>query len=165
MAARLQRLTGAVAQAADPAGLAETLAALLQYWRHEVLPHAAAEESTIYADAARLPQALPLVRSLEYEHQDLKQRGAALEGLRARAAAAGTPGAGGPPAGEPALGVAAAMEAAAATAVFHVHAAKENDFVLPLLAEAGRPLPEVLARMERAFQEARRAAEAAPAAR
>jgi hypothetical protein len=132
-----------------------------------VCTHFSNQESTIYADAARLPQALPLVRSLEYEHQDLKQRGAALEGLRARAAAVGTPGAGGPPAGEPALGVAAAMEAAAATAVFHVHvhAAKENDFVLPVLAEAGRPLPEVLARMERAFQEARRAAEAAPAAR
>jgi hypothetical protein len=47
-------------QAADPAGLAETLAALLQYWRHEVLPYAAAEVEAATLNAAHIA----LIRSV-----------------------------------------------------------------------------------------------------
>jgi len=162
LVANLERLTGAVAQAANLAELGQALASLLQYWRHEIMPHAAAEESTIYAAATPLEAARVLISALEHEHNDLRRRAAVLEDLYAqarnalRSSASATA-----PAGGPTLFVQATVEAAGAEAVFAVHADKENDFVLPTLADAGRPLPEILSRMEQAFCAARRAAETA----
>ena len=162
MSARLQGLTLAVAEAADGSELAEGLATLLWYWRHEVMPHAEAEETTIYAAAVGVPEARVLVRSLEHEHRDLRRRVAVLHGLHARAHAAATASETGRDTREPPLRVQAATEAAGAAAVFHVHADKENDFVLPVLATGGRALPELLSQMEQAFRDARRAAETLP---
>ncbi len=133
MADTLARRTEAVVAASDPKERAAALAALVAYWRGEVLVHAAAEESTIYA--ATVPLAPALVTALELEHRSLGTQVDALE--------AAAPG---PPAGLP-----VALAAAAALGVFRVHADKENDVVLPLLAEAGRPLRPLLGDMERAF--------------
>ncbi len=127
--------TEAVARAADDRQRAAALSALVAYLRGEVLVHAAAEESTIYAAAA--PLAPSLVEALELEHRDLAEQ---VQGL-ARTAAGATP-----PAALP-----LAMAAAAVLAVFRVHAAKENDVVLPLVAAAGQPLRPLLGEMERAF--------------
>ena len=162
MVSHLERLTGAVAQAANLAELGQALTSLVGYWHHEIMPHAAAEESTIYAAATPLEAGRVLIQALEHEHQDLRRRAEALEALHAQARTAlltGTPAAA--PAGGSNLFVQSTVEAAGAQAVFAVHADKENDYVLPTLVDAGRSLPEILARMEQAFGAARRAAEAA----
>ena len=135
MADTLARRTEAVVAASDPKERAAALGALVAYWRGEVLVHAAAEESTIYAATA--PLAPALVTALELEHRSL---GTQVEALEAAAAAP-----------EPPAGLPVALVAAAALGVFRVHADKENDVVLPLLAEAGRPLRPLLGDMERAF--------------
>lgn len=140
MADTLAQYTEAVAQAHDQGARIAALECLVAYWRQEVLVHAAAEESTIYAATA--PLAPQLVVALELEHRWL---GAQVEGLT-RAAAA-----------RPVVAAPVVMAAAAALAVFRVHADKENDVVLPLLASAGRPLRPLLADMEQAFAAGRAA--------
>jgi len=106
---------------ADPA---ETQARLVAFCSQEVLPHAAAEEGTLYATAERLPEAGLLVRSMTREHAILRD---AVEALRSARTS-----------GE----VVAA--AAALNALFQAHLAKENEDLLPALTAAGVDLSTLL---------------------
>jgi len=92
----------------------------------EVLPHARAEERTLYRAARRDPGASLLVQALNSEHRDLASRAATL--------------------GEPAQPAAIAAQAAAISALFASHAAKEDSLLLPALERSGADLAALLAR-------------------
>ena len=92
---------------------------LVRWCREELLPHALAEETTMYAAAARLSGARLLVEAMLAEHRAIM---ALVDDLAATT--------------EP---VAASGLGRAVRAVFEVHLAKENDRILPLLVAA----PEV----------------------
>jgi len=92
----------------------------------EVLPHARAEERTLYLAARRDPGASLLVQALISEHRDLASRAATL--------------------GEPAQPAAIAAQAAAISALFASHAAKEDSLLLPALERSGADLAALLAR-------------------
>jgi len=153
MSARLDALTLGVAGAGEAAALRSALSSLVAFWRSEVLPHAAAEEATIYAEAREAAGAL--IRALVLEHADLRARAEALALLAGQAVGTAAQDPDSTPASPPDLRSRAAMQAAAAAALFHVHARKENEIVLPALVAAGRPLPPILAAMERAFSAAK----------
>jgi hypothetical protein len=91
-----------------------------------VLPHARAEERTLYRAARRDPGASLLVQALISEHRDLASRAATL--------------------GEPAQPAAIAAQAAAISALFASHAAKEDSLLLPALERSGADLAALLAR-------------------
>jgi len=157
MSTKLDLLTAAVAGPADAGVLRSSLSSLVEYWSREVLPHAAAEEETIYAEAREAAGEATLVEALLMEHEDLRARAQALAALVGQPLAA-TPGVGDPaPASQWDLRSRASMQGAAAAALFHVHARKENEVVLPALVAAGRSLPPILARMEQAFAAAKSA--------
>jgi uncharacterized protein (DUF2249 family) len=98
-------------------------------WLHtELLPHAAAEEATLYPAAAAEPGGRLLVDGMLAEHR-------AIVALVTEVETAETP-------------VGAAAAAHALSAVFAVHLAKENDLVLPLLVGAAQvSLADLLAGM------------------
>ena len=91
-----------------------------------MLPHARAEERTLYRAARRDPGASLLVQALISEHRDLASRAATL--------------------GEPAQPAAIAAQAAAISALFASHAAKEDSLLLPALERSGADLAALLAR-------------------
>jgi uncharacterized protein (DUF2249 family) len=105
----------AVARAGRPLDR-EVRADLVGWCRDELVPHALAEETTMYAAAAERPEARLLVEAMLAEHKviiglvdDLDRTTDAVD---------------------------AAAVARALRAVFEVHLAKENDQVLPLLVGA-----------------------------
>lgn len=155
MSAKLENLAAAVAQAGGVAPLASSLSSLLEYLRREVLPHAAAEEDTFYADARDTAGGAALVDALLMEHEDLRARAQVLADIH-DSGTASVPGN-----GEVRLRkqgdarTRAAAQAAAIAALFHIHARKENEIVLPALVAAGRPLRPLLSHMEHAFSVAR----------
>lgn len=155
MSDQLDRLTDAVAASDDLATLRTALCRLVDYWRGEVVPHAAAEETTIYTEARGWAGAATLVEALVLEHQDLRARVRALQSMLLQ-----PDGGSDDPTAASAeeFRTRAAMQAAAAAALFQVHARKENEVVLPALVAAGRSLPPILARMEAAFASAKAAA-------
>ncbi len=87
---------------------------LLRWCRTELLPHAAAEENTVYRAAGDLIEARLLVEALLEEHQ-------VILGLVDDVAATTD-------------AVSAAIAAGMLRAVFDTHLAKENDQILPLLS-------------------------------
>jgi uncharacterized protein (DUF2249 family) len=89
---------------------------LVAWGRQELLPHARAEEDTLYRAAGQKPEARLLVEAMLAEH-------AVIAGLVDELAATTD-------------AVGAATAARALRAVFEVHLAKENDQVLPLLVGA-----------------------------
>ena len=89
---------------------------LVRWCRAELVPHALAEESTMYAVAGQLAPARLLIEAMLAEHR-------ALTGLVDELAAATDP-------------VSAATLARALQALFEVHLAKEEEQVLPLLVAA-----------------------------
>ena len=93
----------------------------------EVLPHAAAEEETLYRAGLAIPEVNPLVRAMAREHELLSDLVADLR--RAR-----TPGE-------------ATAAAAALNALFQAHLEKENEYLLPALVDAGVDLAGMLAGM------------------
>ncbi|KAB8190335.1 DUF2249 domain-containing protein [Nonomuraea phyllanthi] len=99
-------------------------AVLVAFCEEEVLPHAVAEEKTLYAAAAELPATELLVRAMRDEH-------AALRALVAGLASATTQGE-------------IVSAASALNALFQSHLAKENDVLLPALAEHGVDLASLL---------------------
>ncbi len=157
MSAELDDLASAVVQSADAAGLDAAIGALVGYLRREVLPHAAAEETTFYDEARTSAGAAALIDALVLEHRDLQTRVEALAALRA----AGNGGA--VTVGTPDRRARAVLEAVTTAALFHLHARKENEVVLPVLATAGVPLAPILARMAEAFAAAAGAVEATDA--
>ena len=89
---------------------------LATWCAEELVPHAGAEEVSLYPAARAKPEGRLLIEGMLAEH-DL------LHDLIARVASATDP-------------VRAAAAAAALQAVFESHLAKENDLVLPLLVAA-----------------------------
>ncbi len=105
-------------------------AELVAYLAKEVLPHAMAEERTLYQAAAAKEDLAGTVAGMIDEHREL----ASLVERLATASA----------------GTAAAAEAGAIGALFATHVAKENELVLPpLAADTGVDLPGLLIQMHR----------------
>jgi iron-sulfur cluster repair protein YtfE (RIC family) len=116
-----------LAVAADRGGAVRPVRNLLRaFLADEVLPHARAEERTLYRSARRDPASSLLVRALITEHRDLASMAARL--------------------GEPARPAAAAAQAAAISALFASHVAKEDQLLLPALERSGTDLAALLAR-------------------
>ena len=114
LALKVESLT-ALARASRP--LDEEIRSDLVGWcRTELVPHALAEESTLYRAAAQRPEGRLLVEALLAEHQ-------LILGLVDDLGQASDP-------------VTAAVTAHALRAVFETHLAKENHQVLPLLVGA-----------------------------
>lgn len=106
----------AQAYAAAPAGTSvQARDAVVAFCTDDLLPHAAAEERTMYAAAAALPQAGLLIASMTAEHGAIK---ALVDELAVSDS-----------------GIAVAAGAQALLVLFRVHLAKENDLVLPLLLD------------------------------
>lgn len=112
LALKVESLAAAV-RAVRPADVEEVRLDLVRWCREELVPHALAEESTMYLAAAMLPEARLLVEAMLVEHQRII---ALVDGLGATS--------------EP---VAAASLARALRELFEAHLAKENDQILPLL--------------------------------
>jgi hypothetical protein len=122
-----QRVT-AVSEAAR-SGSADTVErdAVVAFVDAEILPHANAEEETLYRAADSGPAVL-LVQAMRAEHRDLATR---VDDLRSAADL-----------------IAAVAGASAILALFESHLAKENDRLIPaLLALPGVSLGELLAGM------------------
>ena len=105
----------------------QPLAALRDYLADEILPHAEAEERTLYRAAATGDRGSQLVRTLTAEHGELA-------GLVGRLRS-------------PADGTTAATVAEWIATLFAGHVAKENDLLLPALTDSGADLAALLADM------------------
>lgn len=119
LAATLDSHTGRLLAAADGGDEAEVLRHrddLVRWLHDELLPHAKAEEATMYPAAAALDRGALLVDGMLREHREILDLVAELEMANrpTRAAAA----------------------ARALAALFAVHLDKENGLVVPLLADA-----------------------------
>jgi hypothetical protein len=102
-------------------------AALVTFFTGEVLPHAVAEEGTLYKAAADLLDARLLIQAMIREHGILRELGETLKAARTPGEMAGA--------------------AAALNALFHAHLEKENDLLLPALVDAEVDLGSLLAGM------------------
>lgn len=111
----------AVDQLVAPYERRDTLVAFL---KEEIVPHAEAEEATLYKAAEEVPEARLLLRAMLREHAVLRDRVAALEAARTPAEAVGA--------------------AAAVNALFQSHLEKENELILPALVDAGVKLDTLL---------------------
>ena len=115
----------AAAASGDPVRPVRNL--LRAFLIEEVLPHARAEERTLYRAAMRDPDVSLLVQALISEHRVLASMTGRL---------------GEPPA-------ASAAQAAAISALFASHVAKEDSLLLPALERSGADLATLLARESR----------------
>ncbi len=126
----LDHWAGVLVAAADSGGPARPVRSLLRaFLADELLPHARAEERTLYRAARRDPGASLLVQALVNEHRDLAARAAAL--------------------GEPAKPAATAAQAAVMSALFASHLVKEDSLLLPALERSGADLAALIAREPR----------------
>ena len=111
------------------------VAGLVAYLAGEVLPHAAAEEQTIYPAASEHTDLVGTVSAMTAEHKALSAAAERLARLTGGAAAAG--------------------QARQIAELFAEHAARENDVLLPaLLADHDVDLAALLAQMHRRTEEA-----------
>jgi len=123
----LDHWAGVLAAAADGGRPVRPVRNLLRtFLTDEVLPHARAEERTLYRAARRVPDTSLLVRELIAEHETLASMAGEL--------------------GDPASPAATAARAAAVSALFASHVAKENSVLLPALRRAGTDLAALCAR-------------------
>lgn len=113
MAGRLDLLTAAVVRAAGTDRADAARQELLSWLREELVPHATAEERTLYPAAGKLAESRLLVEAMLAEHALIHRLVADLE-------AASDP-------------VEAAAVARALETVFDSHLAKENDQLIPTL--------------------------------
>lgn len=117
------------AAVADGQPFEQKLGALTAFLAVEILPHAAAEEATLYQAAAGEATTALFIESMLLEHRELRARTRAI-------ASAHTP-------------IGALGSAEAVTALFAVHVRKENELLLPALAELpGADLTALLADMQ-----------------
>ena len=124
----LERRAGTLCEAVESGVPFERqLRILREYMSGQILPHAEAEERTLYPAAATRARGSELVRALTAEHH-------ALAYLAGRLHA----GAG---------GAEAATAAERIATLFAGHVAKENDLLLPALTGTGADLPALLADM------------------
>lgn len=125
LAVRAEVVSSAVA-AGRP--YAASVGGFIAYLAAEVLPHAAAEEKTIYPLAAAHAELVSIVGEMSAEHATLSAAGGRLAVLADGGAAAG--------------------QARQIADMFAAHAAKENDVLLPaLLADATVDLVTLVARI------------------
>jgi hypothetical protein len=124
----LERRAGALCEAAEN-GLRfqRQMRTLREYLTGEILPHAQAEEHTLYPAAAARPRGSELVRTLTAEHRELAYLAGRLQ-----------PGAD---------GTEAATISEWIATLFAGHVAKENDLLLPALTGTGADLAALLADM------------------
>jgi uncharacterized protein (DUF2249 family) len=134
---RVDALATAVAAVAD---FGRERADLHGFLAGEVVPHALAEEDSVYSAGAHHDTLQPLVAGMTMEHETLVA-------LAARIATE-------------TAGVAVASAAAAFLALFEVHVRKENDLLLPGLLANGAEPAQLLASMHSAFETRRREANA-----
>ena len=121
------RVLGLVDAAAAGGDFGTARAAVLEFLDDELLPHAAAEERTLYRAAEAGSSAL-LVEAMRAEHVDLAAR---VEALR-----------------DADLRLATATAASVVLALFESHLRKENELLIPaLLARADVSLADLLAGM------------------
>ena len=121
-------------------GASQARRELVLFCRGELLPHAIAEEDTLYALARSLPETRLLVDAMIAEHRTLAD-------LIDDLASATTP-----------LGASAAAHAL--RVLFELHADKENEFILPALAQSSEvSLSDGLDQMHRTFAELQAAAQ------
>jgi hemerythrin HHE cation binding domain-containing protein len=126
----LERHSGALCEAVENGVPFERLMTTLrEYMASEILPHANAEERTLYQAAATRPGGTELVRALTAEHHALAYLAGRLR-----------PGTGGTEAVEVSEWIAT---------LFAAHVAKVNDHLLPALARSGADLAGLLAEMRR----------------
>lgn len=124
----LEERAGALCAAVeDGAPHEKPLAALQEFLAGEVLPHAEAEERTLYRAAASQARGGQLVATLTAEHRRLVELA---ERLQAGADTA-----------------TAATSAEWIATLFASHVAKENDLLLPVLINSGADLAALLADM------------------
>ncbi|MFD0313151.1 DUF2249 domain-containing protein [Streptomyces flavalbus] len=114
LAGRVAMLVAAAER--DPAAADGVRAGLVDFCDRDLVPHATAEEGTLYPAARALPEARLLVEGMIAEHRRLV---ALVDALRAGGDA-----------------VRAAAEGRALQVLFEEHLEKENTLVLPLLAGA-----------------------------
>jgi uncharacterized protein (DUF2249 family) len=130
LAARVSALHGAARSGQDAA---PARADLVAWARAELLPHARAEETALYPAGQALPRARMLVEAMLAEHgvlAELVDQLASGDAVQAVAAAG------------------------ALQALFDTHVEKENELLLPALAEAGEvSLGDLLAQMHAALGE------------
>ncbi|MEO9138701.1 MAG: hemerythrin domain-containing protein [Jatrophihabitans sp.] len=124
LAEQLHDHTDAVVAAARRGEFGPERTALHDWYRSELIPHAMAEEQSLYSPAAELDPTALLVRGMVAEHRSLVS-------LIADLALASDP-------------VDVAATAVAARAVFDIHLSKENDLLLPALDQAGLDLHKIL---------------------
>ncbi|MFF4622471.1 hemerythrin domain-containing protein [Nonomuraea jabiensis] len=116
---------GAIARSIDQGrSPAAEQAAMAAFCADELLPHAAAEEKTFYRTAAELPATKLLVQAMQDEHAILKR-------LAGDLGAATAPGE-------------VVSASSALDVLFGTHLRKENDILLPALAEHGIDLAALL---------------------
>lgn len=127
LAGHLDELTDALLTTTGSRDVRPEQSVLCDWYREELVPHALAEEATLYrAGRALAPTAL-LVEGMIDEHRAIV---AAVDELAA--------------AREP---LSAALAARAAQSLFAIHLVKENDLLLPALDAAGIDLADLLAGM------------------
>ncbi|MFG2090413.1 MULTISPECIES: DUF2249 domain-containing protein [unclassified Spirillospora] len=124
MADHVLTITRAADQLAAPHERRDRLVA---FCVKEVVPHAAAEETTLYKAAEEVPEARLLLRAMLREHVVLRNAITELEAAR-------TPGE-------------TVAAASAVNALFQSHLEKENDLILPALVDHGVDLGALLAGM------------------
>lgn len=124
-----QRVAALCAAAEHSAPYDQELTALRGYLAGEILPHAQAEERTLYAAAVTQARGGQLVRTLTAEHRELA-------GLADQLQSGGR-------------GDTVAAVAESIATLFASHAAKENDQLLPALTNAGADLESLLADMSK----------------
>jgi uncharacterized protein (DUF2249 family)/iron-sulfur cluster repair protein YtfE (RIC family) len=141
LAGRADAVSKAVA-AGEPHGAA--VAGLIAYLAGEVLPHAAAEEKTVYPAAAAHDDMVGVVGEMIAEHVTLSATGARLASLTD--------------------GTAAAEQAQRIAGLFTAHAARENHVLLPaLLADESADLAGLLDQMRGEADDETRGRTSAPA--
>ncbi len=118
---RVQALLAVVRTGGD---VDEARGELVAFLDDALMPHAAAEEQTLYVAARDLPRGRLLVEGMIAEHRALADRVSAVRDQRERIELAAT--------------------AAEIRALFSVHLYKENDLMLPLLVEEKADLPALL---------------------
>src|SRR5665811_1509389 len=127
LAVQVETLVDSAARG-DLPGAATAAEALVRWCHAELIPHALAEEQSMYPKAREDPRARLLVDAMLAEHRGLIEL---VEAIRN----APTP-------------VLAAANAQALRSLFDSHLVKENDQILPLLAESSEvSLAQVLAGM------------------
>ena len=140
-----ERVSAVTAAAAAGQPYETAVAGLIAYLAAEILPHAAAEEETIYPAAAALDGLAGTVSEMTAEHRVLSAAAGRLAGAAGAAAAA--------------------EQAVEIAALFTGHVAKENEVLLPALAaSADADLPALLAGMHSRTEQAKQADPAGAAA-